>query len=535
MNRQESATGYQVSHPRSGAREAKVPTIPRWAKPTLVLSLLLLLSISGMSYSQQVLRVGTSVDAVSLDVHTSGAVADRIPLHHVLETLVTINDEYEVVPLLASSWETNDAGTEYVFHLRSGLKFHDGTDLTSADVVYSFERFLQISPRRNEFTAVASVTADDDFTIRVSLREPSAPFLSAVANPHLALAIFPEGMVEAQGGSITHPIGTGPFEFVEWIPDVRYRIKRFSGYQAIGDSPDGFGGNKTGLVDMIDFIPMIDTDMRINALEAGEIDFATDIPPDQVIRLANLPGIQTHSISSATWGIMYIGHEYAPTDDRNFRLAVAHAIDKEELADVAFWGTSSAATSAIPEESAWYSDVHATDNAYDPELARQYLAQSTYDGSQIVLPTTSAYEYIERTVIVLSQQLNAVGIRTRLEPLEWAAYVNRITEGNLNILVVRQLPRPDPHITYSALLHSSVSLTKYNNPEMDELLEKGATESDFTARKAIYEAIYRLILEDVPFITLYWQPVTEAHATGLEGYVPNGYGYPRFWGVSLKN
>lgn len=481
------------------------------------------------------LTVGMGADLTKLDLHTSTVLSDRIPLLHVQEMLVTIDENMKIIPMLAKDWAMSGDGKTVTFELREGVLFHNGKEMKAEDVKYSIERFMAEASRKGEFSMVDSVEAAGDYTVVFHLKSPSGVFMASLANPFNPAVIMPSGLAEEQGGKVTNPVGTGPFVFEKWEQGKQLVLKRFADYQPAAGEPSGFGGEKKAYVDEIVFKPISEPSVLITALETGEIDLAIDVPPKDVNYLDGKEGIEVSAKPSMNWGMLQFGMNKPPFDDPKMRQAVAYAIDKQEIVEVATWGMGQPASSPVFPESEWYSDAHAWDYQQDLEKAKQLVAESGYNGEPVVISTSKAYDHHEKTAMVLQNQLKNIGLNVEVETLEWASFISdRWVTGDYNLLNGHITPRPDPNQIYYAYLHSSSSYNGYKSEAMDALLEKGIAEVDFEERKKVYDEVQQLLQEDMSFMAVYYYPVIEAYRSHVKGYTPWSAGYPRLWNVWLE-
>src|SRR5690349_18612984 len=205
-----------------------------------------------------VLRAAMIGELPTLDLHTTTAVLVQQITWHIYETLYTYDRHYNAVPMLAEGHTVADGGRTYVFKLRRGVKFHNGKEMTSADVVASLKRWGRLAtPGKAAFRNVEGVEARDAYTVALYLKEPSGALLQVLARPNNGAAIYPKEIAEAAGDQpIKEYVGTGPFRFVEHRPDRHVRVARFKEYAARTDAPSFAGGRRVAYVDEILFIPV---------------------------------------------------------------------------------------------------------------------------------------------------------------------------------------------------------------------------------------------------------------------------------------
>ncbi len=226
---------------------------------------------AGTPVSGGTLRVALTASAPSLDPHSGTHLAIREIGMHIFENLLTFDSRFQVVAQLAERWETSADGKVYTFYLRKGVKFHNGREMTAEDVKASVDRFRAMAPRRNELDDLEKIEAVGPSTVRMTLKRVNAAFLAAIANPICQLAILPKEAVEGKPINKVDIVGTGPYKFVEWIPDRWVRVARFPDYKPEGTvDAGGLGGARQAYADEIRFIPVPEPGARVAGLQTGE-------------------------------------------------------------------------------------------------------------------------------------------------------------------------------------------------------------------------------------------------------------------------
>ena len=233
------------------------------------------------------LRLSMNVDIKSLDPHQIGWQNHEV-LRQIYEGILAVDDGFGIIPGLAHKWEVSDDGLVYTFHMRKGVKFHNGKVMTADDVKATLDR-LTVSSIKSKFETIAKTEVTGPYRVTVTLSRPTATFLINLASPH-TVGVMPREEIERQGDNIQHPVGTGPFAFVEWIPDRHVKLKRFADYWGGEGETTGTGGKKTAYVDEVIFRPMTERAVRVSALEAGDIDLVA-IPSAERQRLSTNPNL----------------------------------------------------------------------------------------------------------------------------------------------------------------------------------------------------------------------------------------------------
>ena len=229
------------------------------------------------------LKVALQGDTSNVDLHLTTHYVSRVALLNVYEMLYTLGEDLSIQPMLADKHTISPDGLTYTITVRKGVKFHNGKVMDAKDVAYTLNRMRNQGCRSAEFKAlVKDVEATDASTVRISLNAPSGVFLANLANVICPVVIYPEGEVEKQGGAITKPVGTGPYEFVEWKKDAFLRVKKFKDYVADSRPTSGLAGKKVAIMETVDFIPIPDSSVRAAAIEKGDVDIAIELNVEDV-------------------------------------------------------------------------------------------------------------------------------------------------------------------------------------------------------------------------------------------------------------
>ncbi|MGA9350810.1 MAG: ABC transporter substrate-binding protein, partial [Anaerolineae bacterium] len=256
------------------------------------------------------LTVAVAADVDGLDPHKTVAAATFQITRNLYDTLVQVDPQSRIEPDLATSWETSADGLKWTFHLRDGASFHNGRAMTAADVKYSFERILDpdtASPRAKDYQIIAAIETPDDHTVVFTLSQPQAAFLSNLA--YGWTAIVPQ---EAAETLRDHPVGTGPFQFVEWVPDSHVKLRRFEKY-FLADVP---------YLDEVTFRVITDPAARLISLKTGEVDVVPEVPAQEIAGIKEEPGIKVIQQPFNGIQLLAINNARAPFDDLRVRQAL---------------------------------------------------------------------------------------------------------------------------------------------------------------------------------------------------------------------
>ncbi|HEV8306145.1 MAG TPA: ABC transporter substrate-binding protein [Methylomirabilota bacterium] len=484
-----------------------------------------------------VLKAAMIGEPPSLDLHWTTAVITQQIAWHVYETLFTYDRDFNPIPMLAESADVADGGRRVTIALRRGVRFHNGKEMTSADVVASLKRWgARATPAKPVWKSVEAVEAKDPYTVVIHLKEPSGSLIPALARPNNGAAIYPKEVVERAGadGQIAEFVGTGPFRFVEHRPDRHIKVARFKEYAARAEAPNGYGGRRTAYVDEILFIPVPDVPVRIAGVETGEYHYAISLKGDLYERIKALPGVEPVILKPYGWATAVLNTKQGAMADKRFRQAFLAALDMEPIMAAGFGHPAfyRLDQSVHYREQPWYSTVGGDQyNQKNPEKARRLLREAGYAGQPIRWITTKEYEWMYKNALVAKQQLEAVGFRIDLQVLDWATLVQRRNKPELyDVFSTGFSFNHDPALA-TALQCSWPGW--WCHPEKEKLLEAMAREHDTKKRRELMDRIQAIFYDDVPRIKFgdYFQ--LEAKRKELRGFQPTPELF--FWNTWLAH
>lgn len=480
----------------------------------LIVALALLALPTLAQDNPNVLILARSSDATGLDPHTQTAFGSFRLLEQIYEPLVELDPNLNLVPGLAESWEFSADGLTLTFHLRQGVKFHDGSAMTSADVIASFTRILDEATgaaARANYTSIASMAAPDDYTVVFTLAQPDAPILAAMASVNAA--IVPEEMAKS-GDFSSKAVGTGPFMLTNWTPDQTTTLTA---------NPDWWGDGP--YVDGIEVRIIPDETSILAALRAGTVDFAQLNDPTVATLLIGDPNIQLNKVGSLSYHVLQLNPARPPLDKLEVRQAISCAIDRQEVLDTALLGegtvtgpvTSPAFTVPTDELFCYTKDV---------AKSKELMAQAGLsDGFTLhVMAATGEPPTAVNEATNIQAQLAEIGITVEIEPLENSVYVDRWLAGDFDAAIALNGGRPDPYTMYARYFTKAGNLQKVSNfadDTLDSLLQQGRVETDPAKRLEIFTQFQKLITEDAPWVWLYNGYNYSAQQPYVSGFVPN--------------
>ena len=464
------------------------------------------------------LVAGMQTDPVGLDPHITNATATRNMLENVYDTLVAFDSTLQIVPALAESWAVSDDGLVWTFDLRDGVVFHDGDPLQASDVVFSINRIKDpavASPRADDFAVVSSIEAPDADTVVMTLSQPFSPLLSKLAAS--LNVVVSEDVVAANGDLQQVVVGTGPFKFVEYLPQTRMVLDR---------NPDFWGsdadGNQLPYLDGITFSFYPDPTARTTAIQTGNADFIEYVPAADVALLQADANVQVVGGLAANFRSIYFNVEREPFDDVNVRRAISYAIDEQAIVDLALFGTGGVTATGTTIPASNYYGV--SDSPYvgrDLEAARAALAASNHpDGFTFDLYVTSTYDFLRTPAEVVQANLADIGITANIVAEDWTIYLPKALEGDFQATILGESGQSDPDDFLFNVFYTDNggNLGNYSSPALDALLEQGRSVADQEERRAIYADAQQIILDEAPHVFLFHSSQFEALRTDVMGF-----------------
>ncbi len=457
-----------------------------------------------------VLVVAQIAEPQSLDPHAVTAVNDFRILVNLYEGLVRYAPgTLEVEPALAESWAISEDGLTYEFELRDGVSFHDGTPFNAEAVVFNFERMLDEAhpfhdtgpfPLSFFFSAVSDVEAVGDLTVRFTLDEPYAPFLSNLAYP-TGLIVSPSAVREHGRDYGRNPVGTGPYRFARWQTNRQVALQRNDAYW---DGAPALAG--------VVFRPITDANTRVAEMLSGGIDLMVEVPPDNLALFRDGTGFVVHEQAGPHLWFLILNTREGPFSDRRVRQAVNYAIDKRALVEDVLQGTATIAAGPTPAAFDWAYNDALEPYPHDPQRARALLAEAGYgEGVQITFYVTEGGSGMLDPIpmgTAIQADLREVGIDARIETYEWNSYLERVNPGLAGKADMAQMAwmTNDPDtLPFLALRsdawpeHDGFNSGYYSNPEVDALLERARVSTDLAERAALYRQMQAIVHDDAPW------------------------------------
>lgn len=455
------------------------------------------------------LYVGIAQDLDSLDPHKMVAAGTKEIMFNVFEGLVKPAPSGDLIPALAEDWSVSDDRLSYTFHLRDGVKFHNGAPLTSADVLYSLLRLNGYDDESglntgvitvDAFKNIAAMDTPDDMTVVLTLAEPSNEFLS-----YLTAAIIPADYAEQE----TAPVGTGPFRFVSRAAQESVVLERFDDYWG---EPAKLQRVTCRVIENADSILM--------SLQSGAVDLFAHLTITQSQQLGDAFRVEEGAMNLVQ--ALYLNNAVEPLNDVRVRQALCYAVDKQALIDRAFDGYGFPIGSSMYPAFSKYFDESLTDYyPHDVEKAKELLADAGYpDGFSFSITVPSNYQPHLDAAQVISEQLKEIGVQAEILPVEWETWLSETyLDRNFESTVIGV---DATTMTARALLErftskASNNFINYDNEAYDRLFEEAQSAADDAAQTEAYRAMERNLTENAANVYIQDMADLLAVRNGLQG------------------
>lgn len=477
------------------------------------------------------LRIALREDPDILDPTLARTFVGRIVFAALCDKLFDINERLELVPQLATGYRWENDRT-LVLTLRDGVHFHDGTTMDAEAVRFSLMRHLSMqgSFRRSELTGMEAVEVVDPRTVRIRLREPSAPFLSILSD-RAGMILSPRAAEAAGRDFGLRPVCAGPYRFVERVAQDRIVVERFPEYWDAARVTIG----------RVVYRPIPDNTVRLANVQSRAVEFAERMEPDDIARIRTDRNLRVVTVAELGWQSIQFNIGNGPRaqtplgQDRRVREAFELALDRTAINQVVYEGAYVPTVQPVPPASPFH--VRGLQPpARDLARARALLREAGVTAPLPVEMTVPNNPDLRQVAEVMQAMLREGGFELRINTMEFASSLQAATRGEFQAYLVGWSGRVDPDGNTFSFLHGTAGNNdgRYSSPEMDRLLERGRAEMDIERRKAIYEQIFRLNVQDRARLFLWHRNNIMVHSARLTGYVAVPDGLIRLQGMRLQ-
>jgi len=467
---------------------------------------------SGLAFAQSgTLQIAVDQAPVGLDPDIVTAFSSFAVVNEIYEGLLEVNADLKLEPALATDWTVSPDGLTYVFNLRQGVKFHNGREMTSADVVYSYDRIMDPktgSPQASRFNEVTSVQATGPYQVTFKLKEPFAPFLSNLTN----LFVVPKEVVEANGNLQKVAVGTGPYELEKVVPDTYVLLKA---------NPDYYRKGEPKLAELkFDIVPEAST--RAAGLRTGTYQLLPTVDPVTAQTLKGASGVTMLGTQDLAYSLLGLNVSRKPFDDPKVREAINYAVNRPDIVQAVYLGNAVPGGPLSPGLKQWAVPVSQYP-CYTPSVAKakQLLAEAGYpNGFSTTIITFGTIKEVADTAQVLQAQLAQVGIKAKVDVEEFGKFVQDWKNSNFDMFVSLNGGAVDPDGYLYRTFHTggSTNVYKYSNPTVDKLLEQGRTTTDTSQRQAIYDQLQKQLACTGPIVHIAYGTLFTGVRDNVQGF-----------------
>ncbi|MDI9336424.1 MAG: ABC transporter substrate-binding protein [Gammaproteobacteria bacterium] len=454
-------------------------------------------------------------------------------MQHVYETLYTFDANWRITPMLAKALpRVSNGGLLYSFVIRDGVVLHNGRELTAEDVVASLQRWMEMAPRGK---ALASQTdrleVKGKYSFDWRVKVVNASLLAHLALPSGMAAIMAK---ESLANPLTEYVGTGPYKFKERRPDQFVWLVRHDSYSARTESPSGYAGKREALLDDLRFIPVPNSNTRLEGILSGQFHFSDQLNVNGISRLERGFDKITPLISP-NYGFPYLvfNTKEGVMASMALRQAVQTALGTGEMLEAGFGDKRfySVEGAHFPKNSPYYSTI-GTElyNQKKPKLAKAAALAAGYKEEPIRILTSRQYEFHHTMVLVMAEQLKEAGFKTDVQVVDWATLIQRRGDAKLwDIYMTHSGLLPEPMLSPPQLSEGAPGW--WSSPEKSKVLASFNAATDPVIRATLWEPVQQLVYNQVPYIHVGKFSGLSARSNQLQGYQPAIW--PFFWNSGL--
>jgi peptide/nickel transport system substrate-binding protein len=491
----------------------------KWIRLSIATTLAVLTFGVSMAQAQGVLTIGRREDSTTFDPIKSAQNVDNWVFSNVFDVLVRVDKTgTKLEPGLAESWTVSADGLTYTFIMR-GAKFSDGSPITAKDAAYTLLRIRdnEGSLWSDSYKVIDTAEAKDDKTLVVKLKTPSAPFLATLALPNVSV-ISQKAMEELGEDTFAEkPVASGAFVVKEWRRGDRVILEK---------NPNFWQADRVKLGG-VEWISVPDDNTRMLNVQAGQLDTAIFVPFSRVEELKKDPNLHVEIDTSTREDHLLINHEHGALAKREVRQAIDMAIDKNAIVNTVTFNLGEIAYSYIPKGSLY----HYADNLqrpYDPEKAKQMLADAGASGLSLNYVVNAGNETDEQIAVLLQQQLQKAGVTVNLQKVDPSQSWDMLIAGDYDISVMywtNDILDPDQKTTFVLGHDTNMNyMTRYKNDRVKDLVASARLEQEPKKREAMYVDLQKMAKDDVNWIDLYYSPYINVTRKNIENFYQNPLG-----------
>ena len=495
-------------------------------------SLAAALALTGLAVSAHAAKdvvVAVQSNFTTTDPYDANDTLSQAVAKSFYQGLYGFDKNLKMIPVLADSHTVSKDGLVYTFKLKSGIKFHDGTDFNAEAVKTSFDRVTNPENKLKRYTLyknIAKTEALDATTVRVTLKEPFSPFINTLAHPS-GVIISPAALAKfGSKGIAQNPVGTGPFKFVEWKSTDYLKVAKWEGYWKKGYPK----------IDSITWRPVVDNNTRAAMMQTNEAHFAFPMPPEALESLSKKASLEVTKAPSIIHRYLSMNTQQKPFDNPKVREAINYAINKDALVKVAFSGYAVPAEGVLPQGVEYATKLGPW--PYNPVKAKELLKEAGYpNGFESTLWSAYNYTTAQKVIQFVQQQLAQVGIKVQVRALEAGQRVELVESAQdpatapVRMYYVgwsSSTGEADwairPLLASESLPPKMFNTAYYKNPEVDADIAKALVTTSSTEKARLYADAQQRIWKDAPWAFLVTEQLLSVRARNLTGFhvIPDG-------------
>jgi peptide/nickel transport system substrate-binding protein len=474
---------------------------------------------------EKTLRVGIFTDFGTLNPAKSSLLIDEELYNNIYDPLIKMNKDGKLEPSLATKWTISDDGKTYTFDLRNDVKFHDGTPFNAQAVIDNWNWIMDpknASARASDLALVQELSAPDPYKLVVKFKTPFSPFLGTIAD-RTGMISSPTAMKKYGADYDLHPVGTGPFEFVSWNKNDKLTIKKNPKYW----------DPSMPKVDIVEFKPISNPAQKLNALVSGDVDIVDSLPFQDIPKVEKTSGLKVGHAPSFGMTMFWLNNTKPPFNNVNNRRAINMAINRDEINQLIYYGNAVPTYSQFSPAS-WANDPNVkAPNSLDAVKAELAKAGNP-DGFSFTVTCANDPDTMQLMQLAQSQLAKA-GITMTLDPLDSNASFQKGLSGDFTAFYSWWSGMVDPDQNSFAFDTKGAffNLGKYENPQVDKLLQAARESMDTNERKKLYSQVATIVNEEAGVVYVVHQPVVNAWRETVQGYDIYPDSLLRLGGVSL--
>lgn len=464
------------------------------------------------------IKIAWNTQPVTLDPAMTTATVTRDIDAVMLERVVDYDKDRKPQPVLCSSYDVNKDYTQFTFHLRKGVKFHNGQEMTSADVKASWHYAFTKVAQLKMFFSDATIETPDNYTVVLKLPKTLWPTLDLLSSsgPY----VLPASSIEAAGTTgIPNDkiIGTGPFKFVEWKQDQYIKVAKYADYKSPSGKASALAGERKAYANSLQFNFVTDETTRLNGVKSGDYDLAISVNQDNLAMVESDPTLQHDLLQSMFVGMVY-NKSAGITANQKFRQAVNTVLDNSAILKATYAKDAFSLNGSIVSQKDPY---HTTDglaghyNVHDLDKAKQLLKESGYNGETIRFITTKDYAYNYNSAVVIQQQLEKIGVKVDLQVSDWATLLQKRADPSAWDLFITAFNYTVPSGLY---FFSPGWAGSTNSPELAGAMSAFNASTSVDEAKSATKQIQKAMYDYVPASIFGTAPVLNVWSKSVGGY-----------------